>query len=311
LVRAYWTAAHKAWNWSRHVYRLNPNSLRLFKRHLRWATAAALRPESALAWFSFHEDVAVEAFTQANPRLIFRALTRYMAVNWGLERRTKVIQDTYLCLLGHGGFLAEAMRQPGGLVLARFDLDRGQKGLLRLGSDAQFRKEGEISVFLELEGVPGAITGLAFSLELGTGLVVRIGGLQGRKGGDEETIKLATKAMHGLRPKNLMVLVIQEVARALGATELQGVGNSIQVYRARVNNPLVPKRDFRFDFDALWTEVGGVPLADGWFRLPLVTPRRTPEEVKPNKRSLYAKRYALQDELSRQIREALAEGTFA
>ena len=306
MVRVYWKAAHKAWGWSQHVYLLNPNSLRLFKRHLRWATAAALRPEAALAWFSFHEDVAVEAFTRANPRLIFRALTRYMAVGWGLARRTKVIQDTYLCLLGQGGFLAEAMRQPGGLVLARFDLDRGQKGLLRLGSDAQFRKEGEISVFLELEGVPGAITGVAFSLELGTGLIVRIGGLQGRKGGDESAIKLATKAMHGLRPKNLMVLVVQEVARALGASELQGVGNAIQVYRARVNNPLVPRRDFRFDFDALWTEVGGVPLGDGWFRLPLTTPRRTPEEIKPNKRSLYTKRYALQDELCRQIREQLA-----
>ena len=306
MVRVYWKAAHKAWGWSRHVYRLNPNSLRLFKRHLRWATAAALRPEAALAWFAFHEDLAVEAFTRANPRLIFRALTRYMAVGWGLARRTKVIQDTYLCLLGHGGFLAEAMRQPGGLVLARFDLDRGQNGLLRLGSDAQFRKEGEISVFLELEGVPGAITGVAFSLELGTGLIVRIGGLQGRKGGDEAAIKLATKAMHGLRPKNLMVLVVQEVARALGASELEGVGNTIQVYRARVKNPLVPRRDFRFDFDDLWIEVGGVPVGDGWFRLPLTTPRRTPEEIKPNKRSLYAKRYALQDELSRQIREHLA-----
>ena len=306
MVRVYWKAAHKAWGWSRHVYRLNPNSLRLFKRHLRWATAAALRPEAALAWFSFHEDVAVEAFSRANPRLIFRALTRYMAVGWGLARRTKVIQDTYLCLLGHGGFLAEAMRQPGGLVLARFDLDRGQKGLLRLGSDAQFRKEGEISVFLELEGVPGAITGVAFSLELGTGLIVRIGGLQGRKGGDESAIKLATKAMHGLRPKNLMVLVVQEVARALGASELQGVGNAIQVYRARVNNPLVSRRDFRFDFDDLWTEVGGVPVGDGWFRLPLTTPRRTPEEIKPNKRSLYTKRYLLLDGLSAQIREQLA-----
>ncbi len=306
MVRVYWKAAHKAWGWSRHVYRLNPNSLRLFKRHLRWATAAALRPEAALAWFSFHEDVAVEAFSRANPRLIFRALTRYMAVDWGLARRTKVIQDTYLCLLGHGGFLAEAMRQPGGLVLARFALDRGQKGLLRLGSDAQFRKEGEISVFLELEGVPGAITGVAFSLELGTGLIVRIGGLQGRKGGDEAAIKLATKAMHGLRPKNLMVLVVQEVARALGASELQGVGNAIQVYRARVNNPLVPRRDFRFDFDDLWTEVGGVPVGDGWFRLPLTTPRRTSEEIKPNKRSLYAKRYLLLDGLSAQIQEQLA-----
>ena len=57
---------------------------------------------------------------------------------------------------------------------------------------------------------------------------------------------------------------------------------------------------------AVAVEVGGVPVGDGWFRLPLTTPRRTPEEIKPNKRSLYTKRYLLLDGLSAQIREQLA-----
>lgn len=306
LVRVYWKAAQKAWNWSLHVYRLHPNSLNQFKRHLRWAAAAALRPEEALDWFSFHDEPAMRGFVHANPRLVFRALTRYMSVRWGLARRTKVIQDTYRFISNRGGFLAEAMRCPEGLILAELDLARGQRALIRMGSDAQFRKEGEISVFLELEGMTGSITGLAFSLEQDGGLFARIGGLQGRKGGEEETIKLATKAMHGLRPKNLMVLLVQELARALGAAGLHGVGNDIQVYRSRMNNPLMPKRNIRFDFDALWIEVGGERQEDGWFKLPLTTPRRGPDDIKPNKRSMYAKRYALLDDLSRQIREKLA-----
>jgi hypothetical protein len=64
-------------------------------------------------------------------------------------------------------------------------------------------------------------------------------------------------------------------------------------------------RNIRFDFDALWTEIGGEPREDGWFDLPLTTPRRSPDQIKPNKRSMYAKRYLLQDELTRQIREQL------
>jgi uncharacterized protein len=305
LVRVYWRAAHKAWQWSRHVYRLNPNSLRLFKRHLRWATAAALRPQEALDWFSFHDEPAIRGFSHANPRLVFRALTRYMSVRWGLAHRTKVIQDTYRFIVNQGGFLEKAMQCPEGMSLARLDLDRGQKALIRIGSDAQFRKEGEISVFLELAGVDGPVTGMAFSLEQDREWIALVGGFQGRKGGDEETIKLATKAMHGLRPKSLMVLLIQELARTLGISSLRGVGNSIQVFRARMSNPLVPARNIRFDFDALWTEVDGKPRDDGWFELPLTTPRRNADQVKPNKRSMYAKRYLLMDDLSRQIRKNL------
>jgi uncharacterized protein VirK/YbjX len=306
LVRVYWKAAREAWSWSRHVHRLHPSSLKVFKRHLRWATAAALRPTESLAWFAFHDQPEMKGFAHANPRLVFRALTSYMSVRWGLARRTKVIQDTYLFVVHRGGFLAEAMRRPEGMTLAELDLDRGQKARIRIGSDAQFRKEGEISLFLELEGVSGPVTGMALSLEHEEGWVARIGGFQGRKGGDEDTIKLATKAMHGLRPKNLMVLLAQELVQVLGLSRLCGVGNGIQVFRARMNNPLVPVRNIRFDFDALWQEVGGVPREDGWFDLPLSTPRRGPDDIKPNKRSMYAKRYAFLDALSRQIQVNLA-----
>jgi uncharacterized protein len=306
LVRVYWKAAREAWKWSRHVYRLHPSSLSLIKRHLRWATAAALRPQQALDWFSFHDEQAMQGFVHANPRLVFRALTRYMSVRWGLAQRTKVIQDTYRFLVNRGGFLAAAMLSPEGLTLASLDLDRGQRARIRIGSDAQFRKEGEISLFLELEGVVGPITGLAFSLEQDGGWIALVGGFQGRKGGDEPTIKLATKAMHGLRPKNLMVLLLQELVLALDIAQLRGVGNHVQVYRARRNNPLMPVRNIRFDFDALWTEVGGQRREDGWFELPTRTPRRGPEDIKPNKRSMYAKRYALLDDLVGQVRERLS-----
>ena len=306
FVGLYWKAASRAWQWSRRVYCPDPESPRLFKHHLRWATAAALRPQESLDWFSFHDEPAISGFSHANPRLVFRALTSYMSVRWNLAHRMKVIQDTYRFIVNQGGFLEKAMQRPEGMTLAQLDLDRGQKARIRIGSDAQFRKEGEISMFLELDGVDGPVTGLAFSLVQDRGWIALIGGFQGRKGGDEETIKLATKAMHGLRPKNLMVLLIQELAQTLGIPTLRGVGNSVQVFRARMNNPLVPVRKIRFDFDALWTEVGGELGADGWFGLPLSTPRRSPDQIKPNKRSMYAKRYVLLDDLCHQIRRNLA-----
>jgi len=306
LVGPSWKAASRAWQWSRRVYGPNPESPRSLKHHLRWAAAAALRPQNALDWFSFHDEPANTGFSRANPRLVFRALTSYMSVRWSLPRRMEVIQDTYRFIVQRGGFLERAMQCPQGLTLAQFDLDRGQRARIRIGSDAQFRKEGEISLFLELDGIEGPVSGLAFSLVQDQGWIALIGGFQGRKGGDEETIKLATKAMHGLRPKSLMVLLVQELARTLGVLHLRGVGNRVQVYRARLNNPFLPPRKICFDFDALWLEVGGEMGADGWFGLPLRTPRRSPDQVKPNKRSMYAKRYLLLDDLFQQVREHLA-----
>ena len=305
MVRGHWKAARKAWHWSLQVYQAGSRRSQL-KRHLRWATAAALRPEASLNWFSFHEDPAHAGFVAANPRLVFRAMTSYMSVRWNLARRTRVIMDTYGFIARRGGLLAEALQRPEGAVLARLDLERGVQARIRLCSDAQFRKEGELSVFLEMEGLEGSVTGMALSLEQEGEWVLRIGGMQGRKGGEEETIKLLTKAMHGLRPKNLMVLLAQELALVLGIAAIRGVGNRIQVYRARLNHPFMPKRNIRFDFDSLWSEVGGVELPDGWFGLPLTTARRGPDEIKPNKRSMYAKRYALLDELRMQIWEQLA-----
>jgi uncharacterized protein len=305
FIGLYWKAASRAWQWSRRVYGPNPASPKSFKHHLRWATVAALRPQESLDWFSFHDEPTISGFSHANPRLVFRALTSYMSVRWNLAQRMKVIQDTYRFIVHQGGFLEMAMQCPAGLTLAQVDLDRGQKARIRIGSDAQFRKEGEISLFLELDGIEGPVSGLAFSLVQDRGWIALIGGFQGRKGGDEETIKLATKAMHGLRPKSLMVLLIQELAQTLGISELRGVGNGVQVFRSRMNNPLVPARKIRFDFDALWTEVDGELGEDGWFELPLTTPRRSPDQIKPNKRSMYAKRYLFLDDLLGQIRGKL------
>jgi uncharacterized protein VirK/YbjX len=227
----------------------------------------------------------------------------YMSRKWGWARRFKVIRDTYIFINAKGGAFQEAMLQEGGLLLARIPLEKAGEMSLRMRADAQFRKEGEVGVFLELEGIPGAISSFAFSLEhLPNGWACYLGALQGRKGGDEETIKLATKAMHGLRPKALMVFIAQEMARSLRVSNLLGVGNDIQVARARMVGPV---RKILFDYDNLWRETGGERQPDGWYALPLKATRRSAEEVKANKRSMYAKRYILMDALSRQIRTIL------
>ena len=303
MIQGYLRVSRKAWAYSTQAYEARPGERKKLKRHLRWAALAVLREASVQGWFAFLDEPVIRPFVQANPRLAFRPMGTYMSRRWDWSRRFKVIRDTYVFVNAKGGVFQEAMLREAGLLLARIPLEKAGTLNLRMRADAQFRKEGEIGVCLELDGLAGSVSSFACSLERGpAGWTCFVGALQGRKGGDEETIKLATKAMHGLRPKALMVFAAQEVARSLRVAHLLGVGNDIHVARGRI---LGPGKKILFDYDDLWTEAGGERQPDGWFRLPLKAARRTGDEIKPNKRSMYAKRYALMDGLSRQIRTVL------
>lgn len=307
MIEGYLKASRQAWDWSVQFHRDHPDQLHALKRHLRWAAAAAIRSEGAEAWFTFLEHPEMRPFAEANPHLAFRPLARYVSVGWNFPRRVKVIRETYEFIQAQGGSLKESLLdRECRAVLACFPLGRAGEATIRLGFSWRFRKEGEVVVFMESSQIEGPISYLVFSLEQGVdGWILRVGGVQGRVGGDEETIKEVTKAMHGLRPKAFMVFLAQEISRALRMRALQGIGNAIHVFRARNEGNSGPKRRIFFDYDDLWKEAGGEPLPDGWFDLPMRAARRTSEEIKPNKRGMYAKRYAMMDTISRQIRTIL------
>jgi len=268
-----WKVSRRAWALSHEAYQ--PNR-RKFKRNLRLAVTAAIRQAVTRPWFEFLATPEMVPYVHANPRLAFRPMNTYLSKGWNWDRRTKVILETYEFINAMEGKLKEAMTLPRGITLASVALGKGQEARFRLGFDAKFRKEGEICLFLELAPYEGDVTGMAISLEhlQGSQWVAYIGAIQGRLGGGEEVVKAATKAMHGLRPKFLMVFLAQELARSLRISQLLGVGNGIQVYRANPLRVLHPSKDIRFDYDELWREAGGEPVQEGWFQLPLRTQRR-------------------------------------
>jgi hypothetical protein len=302
-----WFAARKAWRLSAHAYATDSLSRRI-KQNLRWSLAAMARPEAALDWFSHLQSEDLAPFKEANPILVFKPMRAYLSARWGLKRRTKVMTETYAYVLWKGGAMREALLQPpgGGVVLATFPLGELGTGEIQLGFDNRFRKEGEFAVTLAVPEKGGRICSLSFALEWQeNGLALFAGYVQGINEGEEGLMKALGKAMHGLRPKALVVFAAQEVARALGAREIYGAGNAIQVHRRKHLIHLSWAHDLTFDYDSFWRELGGVPAFEGWFFLPRKAKPRSREEIKPNKRSQYAKRYAMQDDLSLQIKAAL------
>lgn len=304
-----WAASQRAWRLSARAYRSDGLSRRV-KQNLRWALIAALRSLPALDWFARTQSRLIRPFAQANPLLPLKPLRVYLSARWNLLRRIKVMRDTYAFVQWRGGAVRRALLQADGSGVPLATLgEEGPEALhLRLGRDNRFRKEGEFAILLDAPAWGGRICSLAFALEWqrDRGLTVYAGCVQGRSEGDEAIMKPVQKLLHGMRPKALVVFAVQEVARALGARELLGAGNAIQVHRRKHFIHLPWLHDLTFDYDAFWAEMGGERAEDGWFYLPRHAHRRSRDEIKPNKRSQYAKRYALLDDLSRQIREAMA-----
>jgi uncharacterized protein VirK/YbjX len=173
-----------------------------------------------------------------------------------------------------------------------------------LASDDRFRREGEWTLRVFCDQIGGELCSIAFAVEEVDGQwVAYAGAIQGGSGANEATIKASAKAMHGVRAKAMAIFALQEVVSTLGFARLLGAGNSIQMSNAK-HMIRVPWNKISFNYDGMWAEADGKPAAEGWFELPLREVRRTREEIKANKRPLYARRYALFD----QLQEAVAKG---
>ncbi len=265
----------------------------------------------ALRWFSRLQSEEMQAFAKANPILSFKPMRAYLSSRWGLVRRTKVMMDTYAFIQWKGGAAKEALlqREGDGVVLASTTLGDLGPAEICLGFDNRFRKEGEFAITLRCPEQGGRISSISFALEWQHDrLTFYAGCVQGRSENEDGFMKALQKAMHGLRPKAMVVFAAQEAARALGVREMFGAGNEIQVHRRKHLIHLPWIHELTFDYDAFWSELGGHRALDGWFYLPRKAKRRSREEIKPNKRGMYAKRYALMDDLAAQIRKAMAEG---
>lgn len=122
-------------------------------------------------------------------------------------------------------------------------------------------------------------------------LSIVLGTLQGKRAG-AEVIHDLTKCFAGFRPKNLVIYSLRIIAEQLGITTIHAVSN----YGFYANNHIRVDRKLKTSLDEFWLETGGQLSADPrFFMLPIQEPRKNIETVKPHKRSLYRKRFALLD----------------
>ena len=162
------------------------------------------------------------------------------------------------------------------------------------------RKEGLLSVMMDVDNVH--LYQMIFWFDRrNEERVLIIGAMQGPNTEDaQDFVREMTKRAHRFRTKNLILYMVQAVARALGMKRIFAVSNA--GYYA--NNHVRVNRKLKTDFGAFWEEAGGRETEDKrFYELPLVLPRKTMEEVPTRKRAVYRRRFAFLDAVDAEIEE--------
>jgi len=281
----------------------------LLHRH-RMAARVALRStvcaREFVGWSSWLKKRELDGLLQVNPHLVIKPLRPYMASDWNVARRIKVLKAT-LEFVGTTAGASRELMAGQTLSLVTLSLPEVPSVSIRLAPTPN--KEGELTLSVYVAGFEEHVARGIFSLDrLDAGqYVMRIACVQGNKRAYEFDRGLE-KSMHGLRPKALVVFVLQEIARYWGMAQIYGIGRTNHVFATKHALSKLLGKDvlvLQMDYDSLWEELGGVRQADGWYQLPIVYPHRQHEEIKPNKRSMYKKRYALMDQIAEQIGDSL------
>lgn len=232
----------------------------------------------------------LNAYYQARSEVLEFVHVSFIAANWDASQRVQTV-------VSH----LETAAQIGGIVDGDIDAVEVAADLSFIGPDYRITldqprwllREGQMAFSL-WDGVD-RIFSLSFSLSTQDGnRVAYIGGLQGRTqiAGEPDILeryRTFTKAAHGSRPRDFLVDTFRVFCKQIGVVRILAVSDANHSSSAHRSAPTLR-------YDDVWTERGGVPDVEGFYRLPVEPARRSAEDIPAKKRKLYQQRY---DMLSR------------
>lgn len=265
----------------------------------RWQPALTRRWLSILNSHPFLSQLADSA-----PLLLHKVYRPYLTSTLCAERRLNALEQHYRFILRRGldAVVLQAARE--GVLLSEFAGKCGTAYQVWLCAVAPLEREGEL--VLQLRSGLTLVYSVAFSFFGERGLhAVSIGCLQGAKGdAAAELVRSSTRALHGLRPKNLLIGLVRRIGLDMGCAHVHLVGNANRVVQSALRQGKVLA-----DYDQSWRELNAVHRADGDFELdcralgePLL------EQVESKRRSEVRKRYALCEQVHAAVSARLNVG---
>jgi uncharacterized protein VirK/YbjX len=261
-------------------------ALRQHGHRLKAALGAIVFPVQRARWQAFVAGMpGLAALAQAHPSLLYKIYRPYASRQFGCAARVDL-------LCGHYRFLWQAGARPlvehaarRALVLAAIEGKDGATYRLQLTAIRDSHREGELCLRLTRDGVPLYLASFLFRPQPG-GAVIQLGALQGlRSPAGAQAVKEATRALHGCRPKNLMVAALRDLGDLFGCDHLELVSNANRIalnWRRR--------RHISCDYDLAWRELHALLASGGNFRLPCGPCRMPDLALVPSKKRADARR---------------------
>ena len=277
--------------------------LRRLRETIKLSARALLHREAVDGWLQLlNSSPLFTDLVADHPRMIYKVFRPYFSNTMGYKARLNLLGEHYRFILRQGLGPLTALASKDQVVLARVAGKNGLPYHVQLAAVEPMEREGEL--VLQLVHGNEVIYNCAFSFHHGErGMVLGVGCMQGPRGDHGlQVIKDATRELHGLRPKNMMIKLLGQIGVVLGCVELRLVGNANRTVCRSLRQGKV-----HADYDALWQELDATPRADGDYRLPCLPLAELDLAAIPSrKRSEARKRHetltALADDITASLR---------
>ena len=218
----------------------------------------------------------------------------YINRHWGMSLRLRTIETHYLLVKSKAPFLNLADDEF--IEIAQLDIGN-EKLRVTIDRPVWLRREGEIAfnIFYGIDRIYTAMTTLSGTPD---NLKLIIGNFQGDGRDRMELYKAITKAMFGLRPRDLLLNIVKILASELGCKVILGISDD-----AHRSSHRFSKAKKLSAYDEIWLEQGGTKASvSGFFTMPARIEKRTDEEIPAKKRSMYRNRYQFLDDFQLEMK---------
>lgn len=273
-------------------------------RHLLKAALGALvYPRQRARWQAFLDGTpGLAALARAHPCLRYKIYRPYAMRQLGCAARVALLEGHYRFLWQAGARPLVELAACRPVVLAHINGKDGAHYRLQLSAIHDSYREGELCLRLTRNGLPLYLASFLF-VPRADGVALQLGALQGlRSEAAADLIRSATRALHGCRPKNLMIAALRDLGDFFACSNLFLVSNDNRIaLNAR------RRRHIAADYDLAWRELHALPMRDGNYHLPCAA-YQMPDlaEVPSKKRADARRRGELLQAMALEMRTQLA-----
>jgi uncharacterized protein VirK/YbjX len=239
-------------------------SLARLREVIKLRLRSALHPHAAHGWLGLlNSDPLFRQLVSARPRLVGKVFRPYLSTTFNSAQRTSLLIGHYHSVLRQGWGPLVLQAAGAGVELGALPGKSG--GLLRLMLRAvePMEREGELTLQLMHDELLVCSCAFVF-IDGAVGFDIGIGCVQGpASDAGLSIVREATRQLHGLRPKSLLIKLICALGQRYGCAGLRLVGNGNRTVRGAIRQGKV-----HADYDAFWRECGATRREDGDYYLP-------------------------------------------